>query len=122
VPDANVVFTGDMGWSKTLPNLIDATVNDWITSLDKILSQYPTARFIPGHGEVATAAAMRGFRAYLDDLRTRVKQGIADGLTIDQAKQQLTLPEKYKGFAFQNFAVPNVEDMYKELKGTKQTN
>src|SRR6266571_3569271 len=30
VPDANVVFTGDMGWSKTLPNLIDATVNDWI--------------------------------------------------------------------------------------------
>jgi len=25
-------------------------------------------------------------------------------------------------FAFQNFAVPNVEDMYKELKGTKFTN
>ena len=37
VPDANVLFTGDMGWSKTLPNLVDATVNDWITSLDKIL-------------------------------------------------------------------------------------
>jgi hypothetical protein len=25
-------------------------------------------------------------------------------------------------FAFQNFATPNVEDMYKELKGTKQMN
>jgi glyoxylase-like metal-dependent hydrolase (beta-lactamase superfamily II) len=122
VPDANVVFTGDMGWSKTLPNLVDATVNDWITSLDKILAQYPTAKFIPGHGEVATAAEMHDFRDYLDDLRTRVKQGIADGLTIDQAKQQLKLPDKYKSFAFQNFAVPNVEDMYKELKGTKQTN
>jgi glyoxylase-like metal-dependent hydrolase (beta-lactamase superfamily II) len=122
VPDANVVFAGDMGWSKTLPNLVDATVNDWITSLDKILAQYPTAKFIPGHGEVATAAEMRDFRDYLDDLRTRVKQGIADGLTIDQAKQQLKLPERYKGFAFQNFAVPNVEDMYKELKGTKQSN
>ena len=122
VPDANVVFTGDMGWSKTLPNLVDATVNDWITSLDKILNQYPTAKFIPGHGEVATAAEMHDFRNYLDDLRTRVKQGIADGLTIDQAKQQLKLPDKYKGFAFQNFATPNVEDMYKELKGTKQTN
>jgi hypothetical protein len=48
-----------------------------------------------------------------------VKQGIANGLTIDQAKQQLTLPDKYKAFAFQNFAVPNVEDMFKELKGTK---
>jgi glyoxylase-like metal-dependent hydrolase (beta-lactamase superfamily II) len=122
VPDANVVFTGDMGWSKTLPNLVDATVNDWITSLDRILSQYSTAKFIPGHGEVATAAEMRDFRDYLDDLRTRVKQGIADGLTIDQAKQQLKLPDRYKSFAFQNFATPNVEDMYKELKGTKQTN
>ena len=119
VPDANVVFTGDMGWRKTLPNLVDATVSDWITSLDKLLAQYPTAKFIPGHGEVATAAEMREFRDYLDDLRTRVKQAISDGLTIDQAKQQLKLPEKYKDFAFQNFATPNVEDMYKELKGTK---
>jgi hypothetical protein len=49
----------------------------------------------------------------------RVKQAIADGLTIDQAKEQLKLPERYKNFAFQNFAVANVEDMYKELSGTK---
>jgi cyclase len=121
VPDANVVFTGDLGWSKTLPNLVDATVNDWIPTLEKILSQYPTAKFIPGHGNVAEATDIRDFRDYLDDLRARVKQGIADGLTIDQAKQQLQLPVKYKGFAFQNFAIPNVEDMYKELKGMKQT-
>jgi cyclase len=120
VPDANVVFTGDLGWSKTLPNLVDATVNDWIPTLDKMLAQYPTAKFIPGHGNVAEVAGMRDFRAYLDDLRNRVKEGISSGLTLDQAKQQLTLPEKYKGFALQNFASPNVEDMYKELTGTKQ--
>lgn len=119
VPDAHVLFMGDMGWCKTLPNLVDATVVDWIASLDKILAQYPTAKFVPGHGEVATAADIKDFRDYLDDLRARVQQGIADGLTIEQAKTQLKLPEKYKSFAFQNFAQPNVEDMYKELKGTK---
>lgn len=121
VPDANVVFTGDLGWAKTLPNLVDATVNDWVPTLDKILAQYETAKFVPGHGNVVEAAEIKDFRDYLDDLRTRVKQGIAAGLTIDQAKEQLKLPEKYKTFAFQNFATPNVEDMYKELKGTKQT-
>lgn len=120
VPDANVVFMGDLGWSKTLPNLVDATVNDWIPTLDKILKDHPKAKFIPGHGNVATAVEIKDFRDYLDDLRARVKQGIASGLTVDQAKQQLTIPEKYKSFAFQNFAMPNVEDMYKELKGTKQ--
>jgi glyoxylase-like metal-dependent hydrolase (beta-lactamase superfamily II) len=121
VPDANVVFMGDLGWSKTLPNLVDATVNDWIPTLDKILKDHPNAKYIPGHGSVATTVEIKDFRDYLDDLRARVKQGITNNLTVDQAKQQLTLPEKYKSFAFQNFATPNVEDMYKELKGTKQT-
>ena len=121
VPDANVVFTGDLGWSKTLPNLVDATVNEWIPTLDTILNQHSTSQFVPGHGNVASAAEIKDFRNYLDDLRSRVKQAIANGLTVDQAKQQLTLPEKYKTFAFQNFATPNVEDMYKELKGTKFT-
>jgi glyoxylase-like metal-dependent hydrolase (beta-lactamase superfamily II) len=120
VPDANVVFTGDLGWRKTLPNLVDATVNDWIPSLDKLLQQYPTAKFVPGHGEVASGDEVREFRDYLDDLRTRVKKAVADGLTLEQAKQQLTLSDRYKSFAFQNFATPNVEDMYKELKGSKE--
>jgi hypothetical protein len=96
-------------------------VNDWVPTLDTILKDHPAAKFVPGHGNVAEAAEIREFRDYLDDLRSRVKRGIASGLTIDQAKQQLTLPERYKAFAFQNFATPNVEDMYKELKGTKQT-
>src|SRR5207302_6923923 len=65
VPDANVVFTGDLGWSKTLPNLVDATVNEWIPTLDKILAQFPTAKFIPGHGNVAEVADIRDFRDYL---------------------------------------------------------
>src|SRR5947209_9653643 len=95
VPDANVVFTGDLGWSKTLPNLVDATVHDWIPTLDQILKQYPAARYVPGHGNVAGATDIKDFRNYLDDLQARVKQGIANGLTLDEAKQQLTLPEKY---------------------------
>jgi glyoxylase-like metal-dependent hydrolase (beta-lactamase superfamily II) len=115
-----VLFTGDLGWSKTLPNLVDATVTDWVPTLDKVLNQYPTAKFVPGHGGVAEAGEIKDFRDYLDDLRARVQQGIKDGLTLDQAKQQLKLPEKYKTFAFQNFATPNVEDVYKELTGTKQ--
>lgn len=121
VPDANVIFTGDMGWSRTLPNLVDATVIDWIKSLDRLLADHPGARFIPGHVEVATAVEMREFRDYLDELRGAVRRMIDEGLTIEQAKEQWKLPEKYKGFAFQNFAKPNIEDMHKELTGTKNT-
>jgi len=121
VPDANVMFMGDMGWSRTLPNLVDATVSDWIGSLDLILTHHADARFIPGHGEVAGANDIRDFRDYLDQLRGTVRRAIDNGLSVDQAKEQLQVPDKYKAFAFQNFAKPNIEDMYKELKGTKQT-
>ncbi len=120
IPDANVVLTGDMAWRKTLPNLVDATVNDWIPSLDKLLNDYPTAKFVPGHGEVATAEELREFRDYLADLRSRVQTAIKEGQTLEQAKERLKLPERFKGFSFQNFATPNVEDMYKELSGTKK--
>src|SRR5262249_1232402 len=76
VPDANVVFTGDLGWSKTLPNLVDATVNQWIPTLDKLLADYKTARFVPGHGQVADSGDIQAFRNYLSDLRTTVRQAI----------------------------------------------
>ena len=120
VPDANVVFTGDLGWSKTLPNLVDATVNQWIPTLDKLIAEYKTARFVPGHGMVTDVAGIQSFRDYLVGLRTTVRQAIDNGLTIEQAKEQLKLPDTYKDFAFQNFVKPNIEDMFKELQGTKK--
>jgi len=120
VPDANVVFTGDLGWSKTLPNLVDATVSQWIQTLDKLVADYKTARFVPGHGMVASATDLQNFRDYLFDLRARVKQAIDRGLTVEQAKEQLKLPDVYKDFAFQNFVKPNIEDMYKELQGRRK--
>jgi glyoxylase-like metal-dependent hydrolase (beta-lactamase superfamily II) len=120
VPDANVVFTGDLGWSRTLPNLVDATVNQWIPTLDKLLSDYKTARFVPGHGQVADSTDMQAFRNYLADLTVTVRQAIDNGLTVEQAKEQLKLPVPYKDFAFQTFAKPNIDDMYKEIQGTKK--
>ena len=120
VPDAGVVFTGDLGWSRTLPNLVDATVSQWIPTLDKLLADYKTAKFVPGHGQVADSADMQAFRNYLADLRTTVGQAIDSGLTVEQAREQLKLPAPYKDFAFQNFAKPNIDDMYKEIQGTKK--
>ena len=122
VPDANVVFGGDLDWHKTLPNLVDATVKDWIPTLDALLKEHPQAAFVPGHGNVGTAAEVREFRDYLSDLREAVKKAIADGLTLDRAKAELKLAEKYKSFAIQAFVQPDIENMYNELKGTKVYN
>src|SRR5215472_5077017 len=59
VPDANVVFTGDLAWNQRIPNLIDATTSSWIETVDKILAAHPGATFIPGHGDLANAQDLK---------------------------------------------------------------
>ncbi len=56
VPDADVVFAGDLVWQKHLPNLIDATTSDWVKTLEKLLVEHPSGTFISGHGDVATVS------------------------------------------------------------------
>jgi glyoxylase-like metal-dependent hydrolase (beta-lactamase superfamily II) len=97
VPDADVVFAGDLVWQKHLPNLIDATTSDWVKTLDKLLADHPSATFVSGHGDVATVTDVRDFHDYLVTLRDAVAKAQAAGKT-DQALVDAVLPqlqEKY---------------------------
>jgi len=97
VPDADVVFAGDLVWQKHLPNLIDATTSDWVKTLETLLANHPAATFVSGHGDVATVADVRDFHDYLVTLRDAVSKAQAAGKT-DQALVDAVLPqlqEKY---------------------------
>jgi glyoxylase-like metal-dependent hydrolase (beta-lactamase superfamily II) len=85
VPDAKVLFTGDMLWRKIPPNLIDGSVKEW-TATDADFEAMPDAAhmvFVPGHGDVANLADVRDFRQYLLDLRRLVAEGRKAGLKDD---------------------------------------
>src|ERR1700735_4551609 len=58
VPDARVVFCGDMLWKDHIPNLIDASTGAWIESLDAMQKDamqkdYGPSTWVPGHGGIA---------------------------------------------------------------------
>jgi len=72
VADADVVFTGDMFWNHSLPNLIDADTRAQIASNASLSAEYPHATFVPGHGDVGTAADVDAFAKYLERLRALV--------------------------------------------------
>jgi cyclase len=82
VPDAKVLFTGDMLWRKIPPNLIDGSVKQW-SATDADFEAMPDAAhttFVPGHGDVANLADVKDFGAYLADLKRLVTVGIKSGL------------------------------------------
>lgn len=123
VPDADVVFTGDMFWNHTLPNLIDADTRAQIASNATFVRDYPHAVFVPGHGANGTAKDVDAFAKYLERLRTLVARAQAHG---DSGKTLLdavvpSLKNTYGGWQyFDYFVQHNVEQTADELRHVKR--
>jgi cyclase len=122
VPDANVVFGGDLIWQKHLPNLIDATTSDWVKTLEKLLAEHPSATFVSGHGDVATPQDVRDFHDYLVTLRDEIGKAQAAGKSGQELADTVSAPlkEKYGQLGFQGFLPRNIQQTAAELAGTKK--
>jgi cyclase len=125
VPDAQVLFTGDMLWRKVAPNLIDGSVEEW-QATDAGFAAMPNAgqtRYIPGHGDVAVVKDVKEFRAYLLDLRRLVGEGRTSGLTGDALVQGVAPKVRalHPDWTISDRAIAaEVRYMDQELAGTKK--
>ena len=57
VPDASVIFCGDLIWNRMFPNYVDAVPSDLSRHVRALLSE-PAERWIPGHGALGDRAAV----------------------------------------------------------------
>ena len=125
VPDAKVLFTGDMLWRKIAPNLIDGSVKEW-SATDADFEHMPDAKhllFVPGHGEVAKFADVADFRAYLADLQHLVEEGRRGGLKDAALAKEVTptLKALHPDWMISDrAAAAEVRYMDQELDGTKK--
>ncbi len=126
VPDANVVFTGDLFWNHLLPNLVDANTKVLLQSLNALetMPLHPaTATYVPGHGELGNLAALQEFRTYLITLRgdiEHVRTLGTSGAVLTSAVLAQLKPD-YRSWAdFAYFATKNIEQTTAELAGTKK--
>lgn len=125
VPDAKVLFTGDMLWRKIPPNLIDGSVKEW-TATDADFEHMPDAvhmTYVPGHGDVANIRDVENFRSYLLDLRKLVTEGRKAGLKGDALAKEVTpkLKSLHPDWTISDRAAGfEVRYMDEELAGTKK--
>jgi cyclase len=123
VPDANVMFTGDMFWNHNVPNLIDADTAAQIASNTILLHDYPATTFVPGHGAVAHTADVRAFHDYLVTLRQSISTAQGKGEHGDALTQSVLarLKPAYSGWDyFDYFAAKNIAQTVAELAGNKR--
>jgi cyclase len=123
VPSVNVLFGGDLVWKNTVPNLIDASTDAWVDTLDGFLQEHPMATFVPGHGEVGKALDVRYFRDYISGLRLSVARALQDGKSGKELVDSILAGQRDRYAAwkwFDDFGPRNVELTEQELKGTKK--
>jgi glyoxylase-like metal-dependent hydrolase (beta-lactamase superfamily II) len=125
VPDAHVLFTGDMLWRKVAPNLIDGSVAQWAAT-DAAFAVLPDAAkttFVPGHGDVANLQDVHDFRGYLLDLKRLVTEGRLAGLKDDALVEAVApkLKARHPDWSISDRAAANeIRYMAEELAGTKR--
>lgn len=108
VPDANVLFAGDIVFHKRIPYVGDANIRDWQGSLYRLIATYPDATVVPGHGDVTNKAGMQELQAYFSDLERLSLAWKAQNLTKEEVfAKYAKVPDAYKDYKFQVIYAPN---------------
>jgi glyoxylase-like metal-dependent hydrolase (beta-lactamase superfamily II) len=124
VPDADVVFSGDLVEYHSACYCGDAHFTDWPATLDS-LSALKARALAPGRGaalatpeHVAEGIAMT--RDFLSTLFDSAKTSVAKGLTLKQAfdAARVVMDPKFSDFAIYEHCLPfNVSRAYDEARG-----
>jgi cyclase len=79
VPDAGVLFTGDLLFIDSTPVIWAGPVENWIAALDAILA-YEARVIVPGHGPLTTRSGVLRVRDYLELVSEETLKLFAQGV------------------------------------------
>ena len=124
VPDAGVVFSGDLVEYRSACYCGDAHFTDWLATLDH-LAELQASALVPGRGTALTTSDMvkEGIEFTSDFISTlfgSVRESVGKGRSLKEAFDfaRLTMDPKFKGFSIYEHCLPfSVSRAYDEARG-----
>jgi glyoxylase-like metal-dependent hydrolase (beta-lactamase superfamily II) len=113
VPDARVVFTGDILFIDSTPIIWAGPVANWLAACRRIRELEP-AVVVPGHGPLTDLDGVAQVAGYLEWLRDEAAARFADGMEVVDAAWDLELGP-YADWGEPERIVVNVDAVYAEL-------
>ena len=117
LPKHRILFTGDACVNGPFNYTGDSNTASWISVLNQ-MEELPVKVMAPGHGELGDKQMIQLQRRYFVELRAAIGKAIKAGKTLDQIKQDISLPfyEEWTGVDVKT-RVENIEHVYQELGG-----
>ncbi len=113
VPDADVVFTGDLLFIEGTPLMWAGPVSNWIRACDRIL-ELNARTIVPGHGPVTDASGVRDVQRYLSYVRDEAKARFDAGMDEDDAADDIDLSD-FRDWGDAERIAANVANLYREF-------
>lgn len=113
VPDAAVVFTGDLVFVGGTPIMWAGPPSRWLEACDAILA-LGARTIVPGHGPLSDADGVRAVQRYLRYVRDEATARFEAGMAADDAADDIELHE-FAELGDRERIVVNVEAVYREL-------
>lgn len=89
---SGVLFAGGLLDARRIPDVLDSDLAGWRRALEALRAQEPRA-IVPGHGPVATVAAIDAEQRYLAQLESRLSELLERGVALSEVGDAAALPE-----------------------------
>lgn len=98
VPDAGVVFTGDLLFIESTPVLWHGPLGNWIDALDHLLS-LDAAVYVPGHGPVCGTREIQKLREYWTWVDSAGREHFDAGAESPHAARNMMRSKEFEQFS-----------------------
>jgi glyoxylase-like metal-dependent hydrolase (beta-lactamase superfamily II) len=105
VPDARVLFAGDVLFSGSTPVLWAGPVENCMAALDRILDMEVEV-IVPGHGPLCGKEAVSRAREYLEYLGSEAARRFNAGMSAKEAAYDIVLGEDFSGREWSRWDLP----------------
>ena len=113
VPDAGVVFTGDILFIEGTPIMWAGPVSNWLAACDRII-ELNARTIVPGHGPVTDESGVRDVQRYLSYVRDEAKKRFEAGMDETAAADDIDVSD-FRDWGDPERIATNVATIYREL-------
>lgn len=113
IPDARVVFTGDIVFVGGTPIIWAGPASNWLAACERIL-ELGADTIVPGHGPITDAAGVSAVGSYLRHVGSQARARFDAGMSAAEAADDIELGA-YGELGDPERIVVNVETFYREF-------